>query len=228
MFLCYYLSAGHSGMNCLRSLESWNRGFNSTESMHVWVGLFCVCVVLCVGSGLATGWSSPKGFYRLFIGFRNWKNCQGSQGLYSHRYINLSVALKSSLDSLDGGSARRQAAMYTQSNTNRDKRTQTFHALSGNRTDDPSVQVREDSSCLRPRDHCYRILCYYSSKINDITVNRGWCSVFWLEVNRKILIGKCNNSGHQEFGEKNNALSRNMVWSWWNCLGILSGCPISR
>jgi hypothetical protein len=37
---------------------------NSTRGMDVCVRLFCVCVVLCVGSGLATG-------YRLCIGLRN-------------------------------------------------------------------------------------------------------------------------------------------------------------
>jgi hypothetical protein len=29
---------------------------NPTQVMDVCVRLFCVCVVLCVGSGLATGW----------------------------------------------------------------------------------------------------------------------------------------------------------------------------
>jgi hypothetical protein len=53
--------ADHSGstvldMNCLRSLESWDRGFES----HSWHGcqcvrLSCVSVVLRVGRGLATG-----------------------------------------------------------------------------------------------------------------------------------------------------------------------------
>jgi hypothetical protein len=32
-------------------------GSNPTQGMDVCVCLFCVCVVLCVGSGLATGWS---------------------------------------------------------------------------------------------------------------------------------------------------------------------------
>jgi hypothetical protein len=32
-------------------------GSNPTEGMDVCVRLFCVCIVLCVGSGLATGWS---------------------------------------------------------------------------------------------------------------------------------------------------------------------------
>jgi hypothetical protein len=32
-------------------------GSNPTQGMDICVGLFCVCVVLCVGSGLVTGWS---------------------------------------------------------------------------------------------------------------------------------------------------------------------------
>jgi hypothetical protein len=44
------------GMNCLRSLERWERGFEC-HSKHgcLCVRLFYVCIVLCVGSGLATG-----------------------------------------------------------------------------------------------------------------------------------------------------------------------------
>jgi hypothetical protein len=37
------------GMNCLRPLERWDRGSNPAQGMEV-----CVCVVACVGSGLAT------------------------------------------------------------------------------------------------------------------------------------------------------------------------------
>jgi hypothetical protein len=41
-------------------------GLNPTQGMDVWcvcvcVGLFCVCVFLCFGSGLATGWSLVQG-----------------------------------------------------------------------------------------------------------------------------------------------------------------------
>jgi hypothetical protein len=35
-------------------------GSNRTQGMDVCVRLFCACVVLCVGSGLATGWSSVQ------------------------------------------------------------------------------------------------------------------------------------------------------------------------
>jgi hypothetical protein len=34
---------------------------NPTQGMDMCVLLFCVCVVLCVGSGLATGWSLAHG-----------------------------------------------------------------------------------------------------------------------------------------------------------------------
>jgi hypothetical protein len=49
-------------MNCLRSLERWDRGFES-RSMHgcLYVRLFWDCVVLCVGSGLATDLSVVQG-----------------------------------------------------------------------------------------------------------------------------------------------------------------------
>jgi hypothetical protein len=36
-------------------------GSNLTQGMDVYVRLFCVYVVLCVGSGLATGWSPGRG-----------------------------------------------------------------------------------------------------------------------------------------------------------------------
>jgi hypothetical protein len=46
----------HSCMICFRSVGRWNRGFES-HSRHgcLRVRLFCICVVLCVGSGVATG-----------------------------------------------------------------------------------------------------------------------------------------------------------------------------
>jgi hypothetical protein len=42
-------------------------GSNPTHAMDVCLRLFCVCVVLCVGSGLATGWFPVKESYRLCI-----------------------------------------------------------------------------------------------------------------------------------------------------------------
>jgi hypothetical protein len=42
------------GMNCLRSLEIWDRGFES-HSRHGCVFILCSCAILCAGSGLATG-----------------------------------------------------------------------------------------------------------------------------------------------------------------------------
>jgi hypothetical protein len=48
-------------------------GSNPTQGMDVCVRLFCVCVVLCVGSGLATGWSLVQGVRPTVYGLRNWK-----------------------------------------------------------------------------------------------------------------------------------------------------------
>jgi hypothetical protein len=55
------LTAGHSSravwsMNRLRSLEHWDRGFES-HSRHGCMCTFILCMLLRVGSGLATGWS---------------------------------------------------------------------------------------------------------------------------------------------------------------------------
>jgi hypothetical protein len=54
-------------MKCLRSLENWDRGFESHPRHRcLCVRLFGICVVLCVGSGLATGRYPSKESYRLY------------------------------------------------------------------------------------------------------------------------------------------------------------------
>jgi hypothetical protein len=59
--------APRSVMNCLRSLESWDRGFESrSRDGCLCVRLFCVRVVLWVGSDVATGWCPVQKSYRLF------------------------------------------------------------------------------------------------------------------------------------------------------------------
>jgi hypothetical protein len=59
-----YLNAITSPLfiNCLRSLEPWDRGFESHSKYgYLCAFLFCVCVVMCVGSGVATGWCPVQG-----------------------------------------------------------------------------------------------------------------------------------------------------------------------
>jgi hypothetical protein len=53
LFRC---SADRSG-HVVRSLERWDRGFEShlRHGYLYFLLLFCICVVLCVGSVLATG-----------------------------------------------------------------------------------------------------------------------------------------------------------------------------
>jgi hypothetical protein len=48
-------------------------GSNPTQGMDVCVRLFCVCVVLCVGSGLATGWSPVQGVLPTVYRIKKWK-----------------------------------------------------------------------------------------------------------------------------------------------------------
>jgi hypothetical protein len=43
------------GMNCLRPLKNWYRGFECHLKHDVCVRLFSVCAVLCAGRSLATG-----------------------------------------------------------------------------------------------------------------------------------------------------------------------------
>lgn len=52
---------GRADMNCLRPPNTGIVGSNSTRGMHVSVCLFCVCIGLGVGSGLAAIGSPVQG-----------------------------------------------------------------------------------------------------------------------------------------------------------------------
>jgi hypothetical protein len=79
-------------MNCLHSLEHWDCGFDS-HSRHerLCVHLFCVCVVLCVGSGLAIGWSLIQGVLTICVKkITKLKKRPGpNKGLYSHWWMKM-------------------------------------------------------------------------------------------------------------------------------------------
>jgi hypothetical protein len=53
--------------------------------MDVCVRLFCVCVILCVGSGLAIGWSSFQRIMQTMFGIKKLKKRLRSKGLQSQR-----------------------------------------------------------------------------------------------------------------------------------------------
>jgi hypothetical protein len=53
---------------------------NPTRGTNVCVRLFCVCVVLYVGGGLATGWSPIQGALLTLYGLRNWKAAKVHKG----------------------------------------------------------------------------------------------------------------------------------------------------
>jgi hypothetical protein len=56
-------------------------GSNPTRGIYVCVHLFCVCVVLCAGSDLVTGWSPVQRVLPNVYRLRDWKSGQGPQGL---------------------------------------------------------------------------------------------------------------------------------------------------
>jgi hypothetical protein len=67
----------HKPSSPARTLWSWVR-----IPLEAWISVcvYSVCVVLCVGSGLATGWSPVQGVLPLWIGLRNWKSGRGTKG----------------------------------------------------------------------------------------------------------------------------------------------------
>jgi hypothetical protein len=62
-------------------LNSEIMGSNPTQNIDICVRLFCVAVDLCVGSGLATGWSPVQRVILTVDRLRNWKGGKVSQGL---------------------------------------------------------------------------------------------------------------------------------------------------
>jgi hypothetical protein len=55
-------------------------GSNPTRDMDVGMPLFCVCVVLCVRSGLATGWSTIQGVLPTVYRIKKLKSGKGLKG----------------------------------------------------------------------------------------------------------------------------------------------------
>jgi hypothetical protein len=66
-------------MNCLRSLERWDRGFIPLKAwLSVLVCVYSVFVLLCMCVEVLRRADPPsKESYRLCIGSSNWKSCQG-------------------------------------------------------------------------------------------------------------------------------------------------------
>jgi hypothetical protein len=64
-------------------------GSNPTRGMDVCVRLFCVCFVLCAGSGLATGWCPVQGVLQTVWKLKKLKKRPGfNKGLQSHSGMN--------------------------------------------------------------------------------------------------------------------------------------------
>jgi hypothetical protein len=54
-------------------------GSNPTQAMDTYVRLYYVCIVLCVGSGLWTGWSLVQGVLPIVYKIKKLKNTQVQQ-----------------------------------------------------------------------------------------------------------------------------------------------------
>jgi hypothetical protein len=63
-------------------------GSNPTEGMDACVHLFCVCEVLYVDSGLATGWSPVQEVLPTVYRVRKQTRGRSPQGLQSHRWMD--------------------------------------------------------------------------------------------------------------------------------------------
>jgi hypothetical protein len=68
----------HELFSLARTLVSWV-WIQLTVWMCVCVHSFCIYVVLCVGRGLATGWSPIRGVIRTVYKIKKLKSCQGEQ-----------------------------------------------------------------------------------------------------------------------------------------------------
>jgi hypothetical protein len=77
------VATGSKAWTVFASSNTGVMGSNPTRSMHVCVRLFCVCVVLCAGMGVSTGWSPSKESYRLCTRLRNWKSSQDQTAVQS-------------------------------------------------------------------------------------------------------------------------------------------------
>jgi hypothetical protein len=64
-------------------------GSNPPWGMDIYVCLFCVCVILRVLSGLATGWSSVRGVLPVVWKIKKLKTrAKYNRGFYSHGWMN--------------------------------------------------------------------------------------------------------------------------------------------
>jgi hypothetical protein len=73
----------HELSSLSRKLGSWVRIPHKAWMFGVCMCLFCVCVFLCLGKGLATSWSLVQGVLPSVKMIMNWKRGQGPRGLWT-------------------------------------------------------------------------------------------------------------------------------------------------
>jgi hypothetical protein len=175
-------------------------GSNHTQGMDVCVRLFCVCIVMSVGSGLATGWSPVQGVLPTVYRIKKLKKrprsnkrtvepqIDGRTDGRTNRQTDRSMALKPflwpwplSVSWSFTQSVRLLGRRISPSHGRYLHTEQTHtdnHASSGIRTHDPSVWAGTDGLCLIPRWHCDRQISYVTphncSTSNDFTHTVSW------------------------------------------------------
>jgi hypothetical protein len=86
---------------------------NPIRGMNLCVCLFSICVVLWVGSSVATGWTLSKGSYWMCIRLRNWKTCEGpTKDCWAIIIIIITIPWPESASKLYRSSDRRMSAKF--------------------------------------------------------------------------------------------------------------------
>jgi hypothetical protein len=88
-------------------------GSNPARGMNVCVRLFCVHVVMCVGSGLATGWSPVHGVLPTVYRIKKLKKRPRSKRLQSHREKQRKYVLINTIHDLWGTLSLKCFFLYT-------------------------------------------------------------------------------------------------------------------
>jgi hypothetical protein len=166
-------------MNCLRSIGSWDHGFESHTRHRCLVCVYSVCVVLCLGRGLATNWSLAQGVLPSVKNDHETEKEARAHGGCTARENNSPCGPSSLFQFLNpyrvGRTPWTGDEPVSRSLPTHRTRTQNkgpdIHASKGIRSYDPSVRASENGSWLSPRFQCDQQS--YNPTLYNYGVKRG-------------------------------------------------------